>query len=198
MEQLSALSVHVTEAEFLDQAEELGLEYAHIIYITREDGSILMRRKIEGDRWLSKVVPRIPRPGAAPVVGGKVVPIVKNPRKDLLKEDLNILPGGKIPSLLLYQIIAFFKSVMDNKMQDVLAPPPNTNFKSFQHEYEAMAHIVWNSNTKEYRVCIPTQRVSKASLSYDRDHYRREDGDIMVVDIHSHNTMGGHYSVDVL
>lgn len=187
MEQLSALSVHVSEKEFLNDAEELGLDYFHVIYVTCDDGSILMRRKIEGDRWLSKNVPRIPRPGAVPVVGGKVTPIVKNPRKDLLKENLNILPGGKIPSLLLYQIVAFFKSVMDNKMQDVVTGvTANTNFKSFQHEYEAMAHIVWNSNTKEYRVCIPTQRVSKAHLSYDRDHYRREDGDIMVVDIHSH------------
>lgn len=108
-----------------------------------------------------------------PIVSGKTV----------LKPFLNPLPEGKkIPLQMLDDIVEFFKRVM--KMTGV-----NGNGHG---EYEAMAHIVWNKTTKSYRVAIPQQKVAKASVSYTWDHVK--DDEEVVLDIHSHNTMGAFFS----
>jgi PRTRC genetic system protein A len=94
---------------------------------------------------------------------------------DSIKEDINFLPAGKIPATLLHDIIAFFKDVMSTTKQDV----------------EAMAHILWNA-TDGYHIAVPNQTISKAAVSYGNDHIK--EGDIIVLDIHSHNTMGAFFS----
>ena len=157
-------------------------------YIQKANGEIILRTRIRGNRWPTRPVNRIPYPE---VKGSKAAAAAPHPDAKLLTPNVCILPEGKkVPMRLLFEVIAFFKSVMDNKMKDVLGSGKSHG----QHEYEAMANIVYNINTKEYRVTIPTQRVSKASVSYERDDYQEADGDIKVVDIHSHNTMSAFFS----
>jgi PRTRC genetic system protein A len=92
-----------------------------------------------------------------------------------LTEELNFLPAGKVPYKLLEEIIQFFRDVMNVK----------------KAEQEAMAHILWNE-VEGYHIGIPDQVVSKASVKYDFNHLKP--GDIIVVDIHSHNTFGAFFS----
>jgi PRTRC genetic system protein A len=101
--------------------------------------------------------------------------------KDVLKEEINFLPNGKIPTHLLEEIVQFFKDVMSIKKAD----------------QEAMAHILWNEADKDspdrgYRIGIPDQVVSKASAEYTFNHIKK--GDIIILDLHSHNTMGAFFS----
>lgn len=92
-----------------------------------------------------------------------------------LKEEVNFLPAGRIPYRLLEEIVQFFKDVMNIK----------------KAEQEAMAHVLWNEQ-KGYHIAIPNQTVSKASVRYEFDHIQK--GDIIALDIHSHNTMGAFFS----
>lgn len=101
-----------------------------------------------------------------------------------LKETLNLLPNGKIPYRHLQDIVQFFREVMGR-----------SGSKAFSHgDYEAMAHIIWSPELNAYRVAIPTQRVSKASVSYDWDHIDESKGEYIALDIHSHNTMSAFFS----
>lgn len=97
------------------------------------------------------------------------------PPKPEIEEEINFLPAGKIPYEKLQEIVQFFKDVMNIK----------------KAEQEAMAHILWNE-TEGYHIGIPDQTVSKASVRYDFDHIKQ--GDIIVLDIHSHNTMSAFFS----
>jgi len=94
---------------------------------------------------------------------------------DDVREEINFLPAGKVPYALFNDIVNFFRAVMTVK----------------KAEQEAMAHILWNP-TAGYHIGIPTQSVSKASVRYDFDDVKQ--GDVIVVDIHSHNTMGAFFS----
>lgn len=94
---------------------------------------------------------------------------------DTVQEEINFLPAGKVPYALFNDIINFFRAVMTVK----------------KAEQEAMAHILWNPEAG-YHIGIPTQSVSKASVRYDFDDVKQ--GDVIVVDIHSHNTMGAFFS----
>lgn len=93
-----------------------------------------------------------------------------------LTEEMNFLPAGKIPFDMLEQLIEFFKSVMTIKKCDL----------------EAMAHILW-SPEEGYHIAVPNQTISKASVTYDWTDYLKPN-DIIVLDIHSHNTMGAFFS----
>ena len=85
------------------------------------------------------------------------------------------LPAGKIPVILFKQVVSFFLEVMNTL-----------------HAYpEAMIHILWNE-TDGYHLGVPSQEVSAASVKYEYDHMK--EGDIIVVDIHSHNKMGAFFS----
>lgn len=105
----------------------------------------------------------------------------------LLKETLCFLPNGKVPHTLLLQIETFFRQVMEVHKSDL----------------EAMAWILWSKeqeekdilegkDTRGYFIHIPNQTVSKASVSYDWAEIPA--GAIVVVDIHSHNTMTAFFS----
>jgi len=193
------LAIVMTEEEFLNYPTQenrpediMERDDYPTQYIQKASGEIVLRTRIRGNRWPVRAVARIPYPNTSATVKAAKAATV-NPDTKLLELNTCILPEGKrIPIRLLYEIIAFFKSVMVNKMKDVLGAGKSTG----QHEYEAMANIVYNLNTKEYRVTIPTQRVSKAAVNFERDDYSEVDGDIKVVDIHSHNTMGRHCSVN--
>lgn len=122
-----------------------------------------------------------------------------------LRESKQFLPNGqKIPLEMLDQIVAFFKAVMRGHNLGAQASAVGTETVErrvqvnhtpsygVHGDYEAMIHVVWNKNTQEYRLAVPTQRVSKGSVSYDRDHLL--EGDEIILDIHSHNTMGAFFS----
>ncbi len=83
-----------------------------------------------------------------------------------------------IPQSLLQQIISFFRCYMDKS-----------------HEFEALAHILWDKEQEEYTVHIPVQTVSKARVDADltKEGYP-EDRYIHYADIHSHNSMAAKFS----
>lgn len=109
-------------------------------------------------------------------------PIRTNGGKSLLKPYLKTLVNDKkIPIEMLENIVEFFKRVMTL-----------TKGSGGHGEYEAMAHIVWNKRTESYRVAIPKQKVSKAAVSYDWSHVTADEE--VILDIHSHNTMGAFFS----
>lgn len=117
-----------------------------------------------------------------------------------LRESKQFLPNGqKIPMEMLDQIVAFFKAVMRGNNLGASASAvgtetvtPRVSTPSYNGDYEAMIHVVWNKNDGAYRLAVPRQRVSKGSVSYDRDHLL--EGDEIILDIHSHNTMGAFFS----
>lgn len=110
-------------------------------------------------------------------------PIVVGDGKTLLKPYLKALVNDqRIPVQFLDDIVEFFKRVMTM-----------TGTGGRGHgEYEAMAHIVWNKTSKAYRVAIPKQQVAKATVTYDWSHI--QDDEEVILDIHSHNTMGAFFS----
>lgn len=88
-----------------------------------------------------------------------------------VKPEIRFLPAGRIDMELWKQIVAFFKQVMVVKNSDV----------------EAMIWILW-SQAQGYFLHVPKQTISKASVRYEWDDV--PDGASIIVDIHSHNTMG--------
>ena len=82
----------------------------------------------------------------------------------------------KIPYQILSQIIAFFKSYI-----------------TLDGENEAMACIYWSVKNLEYHVYIPKQTVSKARIDTNIPDIN-EDEYVLVMEIHSHNTMPAVFS----
>lgn len=99
----------------------------------------------------------------------------KNYKAAPVYQEINFLPNGKIPIELFDKVVAFFKKVMEVK----------------KSELEAMIWICWDAENG-YHLIVPDQRVSKASASYDWASLPA--GKTIVVDIHSHNTMGAFFS----
>ncbi|MBS7297633.1 MAG: Mov34/MPN/PAD-1 family protein [Eubacteriales bacterium] len=84
----------------------------------------------------------------------------------------------KIPFSVLSEILAFFKSYIT---KDRIT--------------EALAYIFWSKTEERYFVHIPKQEVSKASV--DTTEMPLEDERfILVMEIHSHNTMPAYFSGD--
>ena len=92
-----------------------------------------------------------------------------------INEVIQFLPAGKVPYELLDQVEAFFRKVMEVKKSNL----------------EAMIFILWNAE-QGYHLFVPDQQVSGASVRYDWDGI--PEGSSIVVDIHSHNTMGAFFS----
>jgi PRTRC genetic system protein A len=159
------VSCIVTEAEF----EEAKKTYGNV-YVVARDGKIYRHVRLTKGRFVRIQVEKIL--GLTGPIPGLVTDVT---------EEINFLPNGKIPAHLLDQIVQFFKDVMTIK----------------KAEQEAMAHILYNEKDKDspdkgYRIAIPNQVVGKASVEYKNNHI--EPGDIIALDIHSHNTMGAFFS----
>lgn len=97
-------------------------------------------------------------------------------REEPVTPEINFLPAGKVPSYLFDRIVKFFRKVMEVRNAEV----------------EAHAWIVWNPE-QGYHIVVPRQNISKASVSFEYDEVNKP-GNIIVVDIHSHNTMSAFYS----
>ena len=82
----------------------------------------------------------------------------------------------KIPYSILSEIIAFFKTFVTEKSEN-----------------EAMANIYWSFEEEKYRVHVPKQRVTKASVDTNLPDIDEEKF-LLVMEVHSHNTMGAVFS----
>lgn len=105
----------------------------------------------------------------------ELIQILKN-REEPVVPEINFLPAGKVPSYLFDRIVKFFRKVMEVRNAEV----------------EAHAWIVWNPE-QGYHIVVPRQNISKAAVSFEYDEVNKP-GNIIVVDIHSHNTMSAFYS----
>ena len=170
MHVFSPLEVMLTEEEFLQPGRATYMTE----HVMGNDGTIYRHWAVSaGRKCLIKTGTTGFKANAAPT---------------MLKETLEPLAyGHRIPMQMLVDIIAFFKQVMKD-------PTISGSTATHAHgNYEAMAHIVWNETTQSYRVAIPTQVVSKAAVTYTNDHIDH-DCEHIILDIHSHNTMGAFFS----
>jgi PRTRC genetic system protein A len=85
------------------------------------------------------------------------------------------LRNGKIPYVLLQEIIYFFKKVCDDSKDEVYM------------------QIFWDTENNRYYNHCPLQEVSGASVDYQRDP-ELEESHVLALEIHSHNTMGAYFS----
>ena len=160
------LTCEVTEDEFNE-----GLHgNFNVVYIIGNNGECFKQVQLQNGGYVRHPVQAVP--------GGP-----KSTKKELLTEDVNFLPAGKVPRALLDEIVAFFKQVMVK-----LSVSANVNHAT---NLEAMAHVLWNPE-QGYHIGIPTQKVTGASVNYDFDDVK--EGDMIVLDIHSHNSMGAFFS----
>lgn len=121
------------------------------------------------------------------MTGSGVVKVVSNkiglfavhtdnvPGLPIINEGL-VLALPKIPYKMLLQTISFFKEVMRK-----------------YNNAEAMVQFYYDDVKKEYILFCPDQEVSGARVSFKRSA-EMDDTHTLVMDIHSHNTMGAFFS----
>jgi PRTRC genetic system protein A len=81
-----------------------------------------------------------------------------------------------IPADFLVKIVTFFKKI-------------NTLYDS-----EVFLQIFYDFKDCEYIIHCPKQRISGASVRYDNDDTMQDINKVLVLEIHSHNTMGAFFS----
>lgn len=181
MKIINPITVLCTESEFISVEHNATVNAHPFQFVLKADGRILKRFQAATGKWLSIIVDKIPGI-VCPFVElgvekGSLIPA------EALRESHDFLPAGKIPVQMLKQVVAFFKSVMQYKMKDVVRGSNFSSQSSFGHNYEAMIFLVWNP-ASGYSLRVPTQKVSAASVSYEHDCYDLSAGDVVVVDIH--------------
>lgn len=186
MIQLSRMCAVFGAAEFLLTPADV-LDTIPIQYILLPNGKVKHRRLLPGDRWLEILV------GLEDIPWRKV-----EMDASFMKPTGNILPGGrKLPRILLDQIISFFRHYMEPVVKTTTrnaSGKTTANHWGYGDDFEAAAHIIYNANSKELRVGVPTQVVSGGRVTFKHDHYDINNGDIIIVDFHSHNSMGAFFS----
>lgn len=159
----------VGEKDFLEKNYP---DHHNIVNVLANDGKIYRYHRYAGNRELLTKIAETP---------------IRFVDKTQLVERRTLVPGGvRVPMKLLYDIENFFKAFMAKHVN------PTGGYRAGHGDYEAMALILYNLDTQEFRVSIPNQTVSKASVSYTIDD--KADNEIVVVDIHSHNSMGAFFS----
>lgn len=105
------------------------------------------------------------------------------PAKEVIGVETVLTPGvhlklPRIPFEMLRQTVAFFKEVCDKR-----------------NNAEAFVRIWWNRVEERFEIRCPEQRVSGGSVNHSDDFDQDASGDwLIVMDIHSHNTMGAFWS----
>lgn len=156
----------VCEKDFLEKNYP---DHHHVVNVLANDGKLYRHHRYAGERELLVKIADTP---------------IRFVDKTQMSERRQIVPGGiRIPMSLLKDIESFFRAFMAKHA---------SASRAGHGDYEAMALILYNLDTEEYRVSIPAQSVSKASVSYTIDD--KADNEIVVVDIHSHNSMGAFFS----
>lgn len=161
---MQELLPHVSCMCQADELEEVLKSTYAEVYVPTADGKFMKHVKLPHNRHVRLKVSSLP-------LGANYTPTSQ------LDEEVNFLPAGKIPYLMFEQIVELFRQVMKKMKQD----------------FEAHAWILWSSE-KGYFISVPKQTVSKASVSFDYDDTSLPPGSVIVVDLHSHNTMGAFYS----
>lgn len=148
------------------QVEALEAQGYTDLYILAPDG--IYRRKTTGHGLTATIkVPALPRKVLA--VGEKA------PEVPVIKQDLDgFLPAGKIPMEFFKQIQMFFMEVC----------------RKVNSTVEAHCYIMWNEE-RGYYIFVPQQEVTGASVSYSK---LETPPDPIIVDIHSHGSMGAFFS----
>jgi PRTRC genetic system protein A len=82
----------------------------------------------------------------------------------------------KIPATLLDMTLSFFRKIYD------------------KHSSEVFLQYFYDEKSKEYLLHCPKQKVSGASVSYERDEKFETREKILVFEIHSHGSMGAFFS----
>lgn len=174
MKQLSIVAALFNQSEI--DADPKILDNWPTAYIVDNHGHIFTHRKLGG--------------GGHVTLKSKERPERLKDVEQTFSEVINHLPGGKIPLEMFSQICSFFKKVMKDKGYD-----KSTNVSAstgWRASNEAMAHILWNTETKQYEIGIPTQKVSTAAVDFSYDDVKEHH--IIVVDVHSHNNMSAFWS----
>lgn len=81
----------------------------------------------------------------------------------------------KIPMEILQKVMSFFKQLSD------------------KYQFEALVHILYDKENKEYVIKVPKQKISHISVNHELDEPYPENF-IHVMDIHSHNSMPAVFS----
>ncbi len=93
-----------------------------------------------------------------------------------IKEKFKFNLPKKIPYEMFLKTLAFFRGIND-----------------LYSGAEAALQIFWNREEQEYFFYIPKQEVSGSTVNFDRNE-ELEQEHLLVMDIHSHNTMGAFWS----
>lgn len=154
--------------EQLDEAINAGYPEIYIF----NDGDFYQHMQFRGgnNRFLRVKVDGLPKKH-------KVLEETLKAMKQVVTTELNFLPAGKIPGEYWDQIVEFFRQVIKTK----------------NAKMEAHAWILW-SQERGYYISIPKQIVSAASVGYTWDAESVPSDSIVVVDVHSHNSMSAFYS----
>lgn len=120
--------------------------------------------------------------GKAYVRGNFPIGTIVNTAKDIPFSDVEEVKLGmhlsipKIPLNVLQQVVSFFRDVCQDTKD------------------EAFVRIYLEKDTNEYIIHCPKQSISGASVKYEITDEHLENDCIVVMDIHSHNTMNAFFS----
>lgn len=109
-------------------------------------------------------------------IGVFIVKTDKIAGAEKIQESFTLNLPKKIPYEIFLQAISFFRGVADR----------------FSNAETAL-QIFWNRSKEEYFVYCPKQEVTGATVDFTRDPVLEQEH-LLVMDIHSHNTMGAFFS----
>lgn len=109
-------------------------------------------------------------------IGTFIAKTTEVPGAEELKESFRFNLPNKVPYDFFLQILSFFRAV-------------NDEFGGA----EAALQVFWNEDKQEYFIHCPEQEVSGATVNFKRDP-ELEAEHLLILDIHSHNTMGAFFS----
>ena len=109
-------------------------------------------------------------------IGVFIVKASKIAGAEKIKEAFTLNLPKKIPYEIFLQTISFFRGVADR----------------FSNS-EAALQIFWDRSKEEYFVYCPKQEVAGSTVDFTRDPVMEQEH-LLVMDIHSHNTMGAFFS----
>lgn len=90
-----------------------------------------------------------------------------------------VMKVPKLPSKIFYQLWNFFKKIHD------------------EIRAEVYVRVMYDKHAKEFYFYVPDQEVSGGHASWEIDkpnEGKRNPDDILTMQVHSHHTMGGHFS----
>lgn len=112
-----------------------------------------------------------------------------------LKKKLGIMESiSPVENISVLESVETTAKMHIKKMPSILVAKISNFFKSVEEKYQAEAIVLlfYNENTEKYKIHVPSQKVSGASLEYSRSI--TIEGFIMIGTIHSHSSMSAFHS----